>query len=117
MTAGQEFVKMLRPAGCVIFLLIFAAFFVMCFSHADPPIEGYSVPHDSDYFAEHLDELKAELCANVLPRLEGINDCEVTGDTLTITVDSEHFDECSNAVCYYYSDELFVFKKINLQKR
>ena len=111
MTAGQEFVKMLRPAGCIIFLIIFIAFLVMCFSAGGAPIEGYSVPHDSDYFAEHMDELKAELEANVFPRLEGIEDCEIDGDALTVTIDSASFDESSSAITHYYRAELFNFQK------
>ena len=111
MTAGQEFVKMLRPAGCVIFLLIFVAFLVMCFTAGGAPIDGYSVPHDSDYYAEHLDEFKAELEANVFPHLEGIDGCEITGDTLTVTIDSPSFDESSQAITHYYRDELFIFEK------
>lgn len=111
MTAGQEFVKMLRPAGCIIFLIIFIAFLVMCFSAGGAPIEGYSVPHDSDYFAEHMDELKAELEANVFPRLEGIEDCEIDGDALIVTIDSASFDESSSAITHYYRAELFNFQK------
>ena len=111
MTAGQEFVKMLRPVGCIIFLLIFVAFLVMCFTAGGAPIEGYSVPHDSDYFAEHIDELKTELEANVFPHLNGIESCEVTGDALTVTIDSASFDEISEAITHYYRDELFIFQK------
>ena len=31
MTAGEQFVKWIKPAGCVLFLGIFAAFLVICF--------------------------------------------------------------------------------------
>ena len=111
MTAGQEFVKMLKPAGCIIFLLILVGFFVMCFSPGHAPVKGYSVPHDSDYFSEHIDELKAELEANVFPELEGIEGCEVKDGTLLITIDSEGFDESSSAITYYYREALFSFQK------
>ena len=56
MTAGEQFVKWIKPAGCVLFLGIFAAFLVICFT-AKAPVEGYTVPHDSQYYAQHLDEL------------------------------------------------------------
>lgn len=111
MTAGQEFVKMLRPAGCIIFLIVFVAFLVLCFTAGGAPIEGYSVPHDSDYYAEHMDELKTELEANVFPQLEGIEGCEKNGDTLTVTIDGASFDESSEAITHYYRADLFNFQK------
>lgn len=113
MNTGADFVKKIGPAGCIIFLLISLAFFVMCFKSGGAPIKGYSVPHDSDYFAEHLDELKAELETNVFPHLDGIRSCELTGKTLTIAIDSESFDTSSEAISHYYRDELFNFQKIN----
>lgn len=113
MTAGQEFVKMLKSAGCVIFLLVFVGFFAMCFSPGKAPIKGYSVPHDSDYYAEHIDELKTELEANVFPSLEGIEGCEEKDGILRISIDSESFDESSSAITYYYREALFDFQEID----
>ena len=113
MNTGEDFVRKIKPAGCAVFLLISVAFLIMCFTAGGAPIEGYSVPHDSDYYAEHIDELKAELDANVIPQLDGIESCEVTGDKLTVTIDSSSFDESSGAITHYYRDELFIFKKIN----
>ena len=112
MTAGQEFVKMLKPVGCVIFLAIFVAFLIMCFTAGGAPIEGYSVPHNSEYFREHPDELKTELEANVFPHLDGIESCEVTDGKLAIGIEADSFDESSGAITHYYSDELFSFQKI-----
>lgn len=110
MTAGQQFVKMLKPAGCVLFLALFAAFLVMCFS-AKAPVEGYVVPHDSEYYALHLDELKSELEDNLFPKLEGIEDCHVTGDKLTIIIDSDNYEQSSKAIIHYYGDKLFSIEK------
>ena len=31
MTAGQSFVKAIKPLGCVLFLILFAIFMVFCF--------------------------------------------------------------------------------------
>lgn len=111
MTAGQEFVKMLKPAGCIIFLLVLIGFFAMCFSPGKAPIEGYSVPHDSDYFAEHLDELQAELEEHVFPALKGIENCSVSDGVLHIAIDSNSFEESSSAITYYYREALFDFQK------
>lgn len=106
MTAGQEFVKWLKPFGCVLFIVIFVLFLVMCFS-AKAPLEGYSIPHDSEYYAEHLDELEQELETNMFPQLEGIEDCRIDGDKLTIVIDSEHFEETSEIITHYYGQDLF----------
>ncbi len=110
MTAGQQFVKMLKPVGCIIFLLIFAGFLYICFT-AKAPIEGYVIPHDSQYYAEHLDELENELETNLFPKLEGVEDCYVTGDKLTIIIDSESFEQTSSAITHYYGENLFIIEK------
>ncbi len=110
MTAGQQFVKMLRPVGCVLFLALFVGFLIMCFS-AKAPVEGYVIPHDSEYFAEHLDELQTELETNLFPKLEGIEDCYVAGDKLTIIIDSASFEQSAGAITHYYGKELFSIEK------
>ena len=109
MTAGQEFVKWLKPFGCGLFILIFIIFLITCFT-AKAPLEGYTVPHDSEYYAEHLDELENELETNMFPRLEGIEDCRIEGDKLTIIIDGEHFEETSKIITHYYGQDLFDLK-------
>lgn len=110
MTAGQQFVKWLKPAGCGIFLVVFILFFVMCFT-AKAPVEGYTVPHDSQYYAVHLDELKTELEANLFPKLDGIEDCYISGDRLTIIIDGASFEKSSSAITHYYGETLFILEK------
>lgn len=110
MTAGEQFVKWIKPAGCVLFLGIFAAFLVICFT-AKAPVEGYTVPHDSQYYAQHLDELKAELEKNLFPRLEGIEDCYISGDKLKIIISDAGFEKSSKAITHYYGENLFIIEK------
>ena len=110
MTAGQQFVKWLKPVGCGIFLLVFVLFFVMCFT-AKAPVEGYTVPHDSQYYAEPLDVLETELETNLFPKLDGIEDCYIFGDKLTIIIDGESFAESSEAITHYYGENLFIIEK------
>ena len=110
MTAGEEFVKKLRPVGCVVFLVMFAAFMTLCFTAAgNAPVKGYNPPHDTKYYSTHLDELRAELEENLLPQLEGETECEVNGDRLSVTVDAEHFDTVKKALVHYYTEKLFTF--------
>lgn len=110
MTAGEQFVKWIKPAGCVLFLGIFAAFLVICFT-AKAPVEGYTVPHDSQYYAQHLDELKAELETNLFPRLEGIEDCYISGDKLKIIISDAGFEKSSKAITHYHGENLFIIEK------
>ena len=110
MTAGEQFVKWIKPAGCVLFLGIFAAFLVICFT-AKAPVEGYTVPHDSQYYARHLDELKAELETNLFPKLEGIEDCYISGDKLRIIISDAGFEKSSTAITHYYGENLFIIEK------
>ena len=110
MTAGEQFVKWIKPAGCVLFLGIFAAFLVICFT-AKAPVEGYTVPHDSQYYAQHLDELKAELETNLFPRLESIEDCYISGDKLKIIISDAGFEKSNKAITHYYGENLFIIEK------
>ena len=110
MTAGEQFVKWIKPAGCVLFLGIFAAFLVICFT-AKAPVDGYTVPHDSQYYAQHLDELKAELETNLFPKLEGIEDCYISGDKLKIIISDAGFEKSSKAITHYYGVNLFIIEK------
>ena len=110
--AGQEFVKMLKPAGCVIFILVTIAFFIICFKPATHPVEGYEAPHDSEYYAQHIDELKTELEDNLFPKLDGIVDCTLEGSQLKITFEEASFSDAAGSIVYYYDKELFIFEKV-----
>ena len=83
----------------------------MCFTADGAPVKGYAVPHDSEYYSEHIDELKTELETNLFPALEGIEDCHVAGDKLVITIDSEHYEDSSKAILHYYTENLFSIEK------
>ena len=55
--AGQDFVKMLKPVGCALFLLLFVIFLIFCFT-AKAPLDGYVKPQTIEYYSTHLDELE-----------------------------------------------------------
>ena len=69
------------------------------------------MPHDSQYYAQHLDELKAELETNLFPRLEGIEDCYIFGDKLKIIISDAGFEKSSKAITHYYGENLFIIEK------
>lgn len=110
MTAGEQFVKWIKPAGCALFLGVFVLFLIMSFT-AKAPVEGYTVPHDSQYYAQHLDELKTELETNLFPKLDGVEDCYISGDKLTIIISDAGFETSSKAITHYYGENLFIIEK------
>ncbi len=105
MTAGESFVKTIKPIGCVMFLLLFAVFLVFCFS-AKPPLEDYERPNTNEYYSEHIDELEQELETNLLPLLDGIEDCRTENGRVVVVIDSESFDSASAIIYRYYSKDL-----------
>ena len=114
MTAGEDFVKWLRPAGCALFLGILILVLIICFSSGRDPIPGYAPPHDTAYYAqsaETMEELKAELEENVFPQLEGVLQCEARGGVLEIQINSEHFAVTRAAILRYYDSSLFEFTR------
>lgn len=51
-------------------LLLSVLMVVFCLTRGANPVPGYTPPHDSEYYAQHLDELAQELNENVLPVLD-----------------------------------------------
>ncbi len=109
---GQEFVKKIGPVGCVIFLLITVGFLIICFKPATHSVEGYEAPHDSDYYAQHIDELKTELEGNFIPLVEGVTGCALEGSQVRLSIQEENFPDVVNGITYYYDKELFIFEKV-----
>lgn len=110
MNAGQEIVKWLKPAGCALVLLITALVMIMLFTSGNDPVEGYTAPQTSEYYAGHPEELKAELEQNVFPRITGVGDCEITDEgKLRIILVGEDYAVARGAILNYYDDMLFEF--------
>ena len=110
MGTGQSFVKWLRPAGCVLFLGLFIAVTVILLTDRGAPVEGYSPPESSEYYAQHLDELAQELEENLLPLFEGIDaNCRVEDGTVVVTVPEDELFTVLRGVIYYYDQDLFEF--------
>ena len=110
MTAGQEFVKKIRPLGAIFFIAISALFIVIGFTAGTNPIPGYEPPHDSAYFAQNvytLKELQKELQTNVFPHLEGVISSEVKDDRLKIIIASERFATTRSAILRFFDESLF----------
>jgi hypothetical protein len=108
-SAGQQFARWLKPGGCVLVLVISILMLVTCFTAGRNPIPGYAPPQTSEYYAAHLDELKAELEEHVFPELKGAAGCSVDGARLKISIESDYYGVTRSAILRYYDADLFEF--------
>ena len=110
MTAGQAFVKKIKPLGCAIFLIVMVLFIVLAFtsgrgtvldtgSYAPPPGVSADVP----------EALCAELKENLLPLLPGENECYVNQGKLFILLDGDFFKDCRATILHFYPDRRIQF--------
>lgn len=111
MTAGQSFVKAIRPLGCVLFLGLAILVAAVCLTSGRKPIPGYEPPMTTEQYAADLSALEAELEGNVFPRLEYEMSAEVTGDAVTVTVEDENFVAGRAAVLRYFDESLLLFER------
>ena len=94
-------------------LLLSALMVVYCFTAGANPVPGYVPPHDSTYYAGHLDELAQELNANFLPVLDETAHAEADGGTVTVTASAKEYVPVRGAVLKFYDAALFTFEKAN----
>ena len=111
MSAGQSFVKAIRPLGCVVFLGLAVLVTALCFSSGRKPIPGYEPPLTMEQYAADPVLLVAELEENIFPALEYDMTAEVTGDAVTVTVENENFVAGRAAVLRYFEESLFIFER------
>lgn len=110
METGQEFVKKIKPLGCAMFLGLAVIVMIICFTTKGTPLEGYEAPHDSDYYAEHLDELAEEI-TSVLAPLAGIDvTVKTEGERVVISGTESAINALRPYVLHYYDVELFEFR-------
>lgn len=111
-SAGQSFVKRIGPAGCVLFLAMAVLVTAICLTSGKDPIPGYAPPQTTAYYAEHPDELAAELETNVFPALADYTlSAEAGADAVTVTVESGNFAAARSAILRYFDESLFVFER------
>lgn len=107
MTSGQEFVKRIKPIGCVIFLGACILMLVICFTSGRDPIPGYEPAETMDFYAGDPAALEAELEANVLPHLEGVSDCYTDeSGTVTVVLESQSYVTGRSALLKYFDQSL-----------
>ncbi len=112
-TAGQRFVKTIRPAGCVLFIVVAVLVTVICLTSGADPISGYQPPQAMSYYAEHPDALVQELEENVFPALPDydMQAAVNAAGTVTVTIDTDHFVAARAAILRYFDESLFDFER------
>ena len=111
-TAGQQFVKRIRPAGCVLFLALAVLVTVICLTSGRDPIKGYEAPQSTEYYAAHPEELAAELTENVFPALTGYDlTAEAGENAVTVTVENGNLAAARSAILRYFDQSLLEFRR------
>ena len=110
LTAGQSFVKSIRPLGCALFLLLAVLVTAICLTAGRDPIPGYTPPERASY-ENDLSRLEQVLEEQVFPELPqyGLS-AVVTGDTVTVTVDG-NLAAARSAILRYFPEDLITFER------
>lgn len=117
MTAGQEAVRFLKPAGSAFIIFCTILFFAICIGSFREPIKGYVPPHGSEYYREHLTELNEELNINVIPHIGGIAKTEIGENAIEIYFSDSGYVVPRAALLRYFDKSLFVFHTPDSQEK
>lgn len=112
MSAGEEFIKWIRPAGAVLVISLFILVTFMLFTAKGAPVDGYTPSESAEYYSEHLDELCDEINDRLIPKME-LSDvtAEVTDGKIAVSGEYENVWRLRFAVIHYFNEDLFIFEE------
>ena len=109
---GQSFVKKIGAFGMAAFLVIFIGYLIVTFfSGSHTALDDYTPPETNEYYAEHLDELAAEINENVEPILDSIEDCYGEDGKVVITIEDEDYFTVRTALLKKFDENLLDLRK------
>ncbi|MBR0063819.1 MAG: hypothetical protein IJP67_06605 [Oscillospiraceae bacterium] len=110
MSAGEEFIKWIRPAGAAVILVLFIVVTAMLFTVKGVAVEGYTPSESREYYAEHVDELCGEVNERLIPKmgLEGVS-AEVRDGVIAVSGDGESVQKLRFALIHYFNEDQFVY--------
>lgn len=110
MTAGQEFVKAIKPLGSAIFIIVLVFFLALALSSGRGTVldvGDYAPPEGVS--ADDPEALCAELSEHLLPALPGENECYVNQDKCYVALEGTYFKDCRATILHYYPDRRIQF--------
>lgn len=109
---GFEFVKKLRPFGCVLVIICFIGFLAVCFTSGNvAEIPGYTPMHDAQYYAKNPAELVLELERDVLPNLSGVVSCSQSEGRAEVVLEKGSFFATRSTLLKYFDESLLDIKQ------
>lgn len=107
---GRQWAQRLGVGGGIV-VLLFSLVFVLTMLTAGPQQLDYTPAQSDAYYAQHLDELQAELTAYVFPEVEGVQDCTVADGKLVIGIRSKYYIQTRAQIIDRFDRDLFVFEE------
>ncbi len=112
MTSGEEFVRKIRPIGCVLFLALGVVVTILCFTANNDPVKGYVPPRDMAYYAANPQALQAELEQSIFPALAGEETAAVTPEgRVLVSLEADRYYASRGAILQYFDESLLEFEK------
>ena len=102
MTAGEQFTKMIRPIGCVLFIAGLVLFLIFAFTSGGKALDigDYAPPEGLDTSDPYA--LGAEIERSILPQLPCEGRCTVEDGKLFVEFSGEQFAACRATVLKYF---------------
>ncbi len=112
-------IKVLRPVGVVLFLLLGVLTVIVCLTADMGVPEIYESAHDAEYYLqseEHLQELIGELEENVFPEFDGEISAWVQDGQIRLRTDEDIFAKVKLVLRRDFDERLFYFENDEVEE-